>query len=909
MMLWVSLLAVRASEPREPVIEAGFHRPPDEARPRFFWRVFGPAWEPAEIDYQLRLLREGGIGGVTAFFMYPVALDGAGVHNQRFLSEEFLRTFGYAAARAKELGLRFGVAGGTGWPFGGPSVMQFEAAQQLRQIVLEQPAAGEPLKLPSLHPGEQLLAVFAGGTEVELDPVTNLSLLPSHPTAGPVTAYITGPTYMRVKRPALGAEGLVLDHYQAAAAKHYLAQVVDPLLNAAPGKVESVFCDSLEVYHGNWTADFPQEFLKRRGYALRPNLQALFDQQLPHSQEVRFDYWRTLAELTEDRFTRVVSEWSHHRSVRLEMEAYGTPPNPLTAARYIDVPTGEQYEWRGFSLSRLAASGAHLAGKNVVGAEAWTWLGLPNRLGDSLSDIKLATDLHFLCGINDLTGVDFAYSPRSQGAPGWLPYYGPVFNQNNPQWPWFHYLADYLSRCEWLLRQGRPVADVAVYLPVEDIFASGPVDQMLLGFHLRDHFVSGEKTGEFGLQTALRHRSDLLHGLLMQGLDYDGIDFFSMNRLVTVRHGHLVAGQGDYITLVLPRLVGMEVQALQKALDFARSGGMVIITGRLPERVYGAREGKNRRSPASLLRQLVGETPDTSRGWNKSYGEGCIAFVPDEQEGFAQALQSVRSEVRLIPPQPEVGLIHRRTRSLDIFFFANTSETNCDFQADIVSSHPEAELWDPMTGQTARVQRLEGSTRIQMHLPPRGSTFVVFRDRANATPPPVRDSQVEEPQASWTLTFSGTNAPAPRTTPQLTFWTDWPDTQFFSGCGTYATTFVWNHPAPRHACLELAEVREAAEIRINGQLAGPLWIPPFEVDISRWLVPGTNTVTITAANVPLNLFLGTPDEDLARLRAVFGDRFPAPEEKRVVGKAAPSGVRGPMRLRFDVLPGAGSSRQ
>ena len=54
------------------------------------------------------------------------------------------------------------------------------------------------------------------------------------------------------------------------------------------------------------------------------------------------------------------------------------------------VVAGEQYEPRGFSFSRFAASGAHLAGRKIISAEAWTWLGIPNRLADSLADFKLA---------------------------------------------------------------------------------------------------------------------------------------------------------------------------------------------------------------------------------------------------------------------------------------------------------------------------------------------------------------------------------------------------------------------------------------------------------------------------------------------------------------------------------------
>jgi len=88
----------------------GFRQPPVEAQTRMFWRVFGPAWAPPEIDYQLALMKDAGVGGVMAFFMYPVVTNGNGFQNQKFLSPEFLETLGYAARQARKLELRFSVA-------------------------------------------------------------------------------------------------------------------------------------------------------------------------------------------------------------------------------------------------------------------------------------------------------------------------------------------------------------------------------------------------------------------------------------------------------------------------------------------------------------------------------------------------------------------------------------------------------------------------------------------------------------------------------------------------------------------------------------------------------------------------------------------------------------------------------
>src|SRR5262249_55219201 len=159
------------------------------------------------------------------------------------------------------------------------------------------------------------------------------------------------------------------------------------------------------------------------------------------------------------------------------------------------------------------------------------------------------------------------------------------------QWLCFPDFAAYVSRCQWLLRQGEPVADVALYAPTEDAFAHGPIDQMLLDFHLRDRLAVGELTDQFGLEKAHAHPSDVITTLLANGYNFDGIDFFAMNALARVKAGpgpgRLAAGDGRYAIVILPNLEGMDLAALQKVARFCRAGGTVIATRRLPDRAYG----------------------------------------------------------------------------------------------------------------------------------------------------------------------------------------------------------------------------------------------------------------------------------------------------------------------------------
>lgn len=937
MLAGALMLAVTPGSPAgaavaDPVV-AGFREVPREARLRMFWRIFGPAWTREEIDRQLEALAQAGVGGVMTCFTYPVALDdpARGIRNQPFLSPEFLDTLRYAAERARQLGLEFGVCGGTGWPFGGPSVTPRAAAQRLRAEVLKPIPDGTGYRLPALREGERIVAAFHGARDVTR--AIHGERLDAPASTEPCRVFIAGPTFMGVKRASLGAEGLVVDHFNAAATRRYLDAVVAPMLRAAPdGLIRSLFCDSLEVYRANWTRDFAAQFARRRGYDLVSRLPELFDDASPAAPDLRFDFWRTAAELSEQHFARVVHAWCRRHQVAFALEPYGTPSMGFTGARHCDVPWGEQYEWKGFSFSRFAASGGHLAGKKVIGAEAWTWTGIPNRLADSLADLKRCSDLHFLSGENELTGVDFPYSPRSAGVPGWTPYYGPVMSPNNPQWLCFPDLAAYVNRCQWLLRQGEPVADVALYTPTEDAFANGPTEQMLLDFHLRDRLAVGELTDEFGLKKALEHHSDVVHTLLTSGYNFDGIDFFAMNALARVRGARLVAGDGRYGIVVLPNLTGIELASLEKVARFCRAGGTVIATRRLPDRVYGSRSADATERLRVLVSAIFG--PAGRDGVTvQVYGKGRAIFTPNEREGLTTALAqaAVGPDARLSPLQPEVSHVHRRVGERDFYFVVNVGATEARFTGAFRVGRMAVSRWDPMSGTITPLPHLaqdEVHTRVALALPAYGSAFLCFAPgggekltgaphqaeqtaRNTGTADGDETTAIEERPLDvlWRITFDGPDAPPPYETRALTSWTGWPGGTYFSGRATYSAYFEAPDLSPptaggtRRCRLRFEQVREAAEVVVNGQRAGSVWMPPYELEITPFLKPGANTLQVTVANLPVNRVLGLPDPDLRGLIAAYGERFPPPEEKKLMREPAPSGLIGRVVLLIDERSG------
>jgi len=934
---WMPMRAGSVNEPdaRE------FLNIPNASRMRMQWTIFGPAWTLEECERELKLMAAAHIGGVLICPTYPIALDDPahGIHNQRYLSSEFLDVLNSVLAVSKKLGLTVDMVLGTGWPYGGPSVSVADGAHTLRRKTASVTSASA-MALPEIDKDGKILAVFhvdARGYSRLTPEAGGASVTP--PAEGEVHLYYSCPTRMQVKRASLGAEGLVLDHYNRGALERFLAAVGDKLLDAVPEHgIRSVFCDSLEVYGANWTDEFPRIFERKRGYDLVAHLPALFDHKHPDSRDLRCDFWRTLSEQASEAFVQPLAEWAHRKGVTAQVESYGVPPVSLASYRAVDVPTGEHYEWKEFSSSRWASSGAHLAGKRTILAEAWTWLGNPNRFGDTLEQLKLCSDLHFLSGINALYGVVYPYSPAAAGSPGWVTYFGPQMNHRSPFWPYVSLFVDYVNRASHILQQGKPVADILVYLAAEDAMAEAQMRELLLNWEVRDRLSSNGPPPEFGLANALHYESNVVKTIITNGYSLDGVDTFAFAEM-QVENGRLRSGDGEYSVLVLPHLMGIDVESLQKIKTFVEQGGIVIATGRLPQTAYGMRDReKNRGAVERLVSELFGTVPEAPALHSRRCGDGVAIFSRDEQTSFLNALRWHQPDIALREASPHVSFVHRRTAERDYYFLANTSENPQRLDATFRVEAKQPELWDLKTGTIEPMivfEHTKAGTRVPLTLGPFESRVIAFAESGGSPVAVDTNLDLERTREGWTarvfenriyyvqgasrreeITVSGIPAAIPLTAhwrlhfedssvpeialDELKSWTDFPSARYFSGRGIYEAEFSFAMKlAPDiGVVLDLGEVRETAELGLNGKTAGVAWMRPYRFDVTRLIQTGSNRVRIDVTNLLINRVLGQGPIDYSAVYERYGQRFPPAEEWQKVRDPFPSGLLGPVGFFF-----------
>ncbi|MEO6981561.1 MAG: glycosyl hydrolase, partial [Edaphobacter sp.] len=360
-----------------------FQNPPAESKPMMRWWWFGPAVTKPELKKELETMHAAGIGGVEIQPVYALMLDdpSQGIKNLPYLSPDFLDAVSYANQTAQSLGMRVDITLGSGWPYGGPHTTLALSAGRLK--VVAEPITSSTIKLPQLADGESLIASFqVKGTPKSYDPTTAKPLpktIPATPTNDQTALFfIASHTHQKVKRPSVGAEGLVLDHFSRAAIDEHLTDVAAPLLKAFGNQPPySVFSDSLEVYGSDWTLNLPAEFQKRRGYDLIPHLPELAAGGTPQAEAVRHDWGQTLSELVAENYLTPINQFALNHHSKFRSQTYGLPAVTLADESIPTLPEGEGPQWTQFSFTRWASSASHLYNRNVTSAETFTWLHSP----------------------------------------------------------------------------------------------------------------------------------------------------------------------------------------------------------------------------------------------------------------------------------------------------------------------------------------------------------------------------------------------------------------------------------------------------------------------------------------------------------------------------------------------------
>jgi hypothetical protein len=508
------------------------------------------------------------------------------------------------------------------------------------------------------------------------------------------------------------------------------------------------------------------------------------------------------------------------------------------------------------------ASAAHTYGRKLVLAEGFTTIG-PHWQETLWDNLKPSFDHACTEGLNLLVWHAFVCSPASEGMPGQQYFAGTHLNPNVTWWEKSAPFFAYINRCQALLQQGLPVADVAYYY--------------------------GDHVPNF----ARLRKSD--PAKLGAGYDYDVVTEEVVLKRMSVKDGRLVLPDGvSYRALVLPERNVISRPVLEQIRKLVRAGATVV-----GPRPVAATTLRDYPRVDAQVAKLAAEL------WDGQTGRGRVIAGQSGRE----ALQTLGAKPDF---EPESGAtlplsyIHRRDGNAEIYLVANRTNRGgavaCTFR--VAGKAPE--LWDAVSGArkfAAAYEEQDGRTTVPLEFDPCGSWFVIFRDPAAGHPATGRSNGIvvaplQEISGNWTVRFdTNWGGPAAAQFEQLVSWTERaePEIKFYSGTAVYENSFdlpqsaISNRQSP--ILLDLGSIRELAEVRVNGKFCGITWTPPFRVDITGAVKPGSNQLEIEVVNFWPNRIIGDASLPATERRTKTNIRKLTPETKLME-----SGLFGPVRV-------------
>ena len=266
-----------------------------------------------------------------------------------------------------------------------------------------------------------------------------------------------------------GAKGLECDKFSADAVKKQVGGWFDLFLQRPHHEVvKYMHVDSWECGSQNWSTNFAREFQQRRGYDLMPYLMVYAGVPVENADKVLYDIRLTINDLVNDVFFRTLSAEAHQRGMQLSSESVAPTmvSDGMEHYKLVDIPMGEY--WLNSPTHDKpndmldAISGAHVYGKNIVQAEGFT--EVRGVWDETPASVKTLLDRNFALGMNSLFFHVNTHNPWTDRRPGMtLDGIGLFFQRDQTWMPEAKDFVSYITRCQKMLQEGRPVADIAVF--------------------------------------------------------------------------------------------------------------------------------------------------------------------------------------------------------------------------------------------------------------------------------------------------------------------------------------------------------------------------------------------------------------------------------------------------------------
>jgi hypothetical protein len=669
------------------------------------------------------------------------------------------------------------------------------------------------------------------------------------------------------------ATGLEVDKMDARAVKDYFENYLDQYKSASGGLMgkkglQYVVTDSYEAGQANWTPNMPAEFEKRRGYGIwnwLPVISGAVIKDAASSDKFLWDFRKTISELIAENHYDQLTEILARRDMKRYSESHENGrvfvADGMEVKRSAAVPMSAMWVAGGTPKDmyeadiRESASVAHIYGQNIAAAESFTASGAAGvgpAWGYAPENLKSTADLEMANGLNRFVVHTSVHQPVDKVPGLGLAHFGQWFTRHETWADQASAWTDYLSRSCYMLQQGKFVADVVYYYGEDSNIT----------------FLFGDKLPP-----------------VPQGYNFDFINADALVNLLETNKNMLTTPSGmKYRVMVLDsNSRAMTLRVLKKIQKLVQGGATII--GPKPSGSPSLMDDKKEYD--LIVKEL----------WDSGKIDSKIA------------IQGILTKLKVLPafqyskPNKDTDLkyVQRTLPEGEVFWVSNANNRYENVSAQFRVSGKEPEIWRPETGTVEKVSYSikNGITTIPLKLSPEDAVFVVFVKNTSKSSAVIADKKVvgEVPiEGDWQISFQkGRGAPDKVTFSKLTSFHENENKgiRYFSGTAAYWKKITISKIEKGAYILDLGEVKNLAEVIVNGKNLGIVWKKPFRTDISNALITGENIIEIKVTNLWVNRLIGDRQPDVADKITFTAQPF-----YKADSPLMPSGLLGPVKLEL-----------
>lgn len=578
---------------------------------------------------------------------------------------------------------------------------------------------------------------------------------------------------------------------------------------------------------------------------------------------LRYDYDLTLSNVIGEQFLKVTKDWTESRGLLHRTQAYGFNMDIIGLAGLASIPEMETMQFNKGSEGayKLISSGAHLYNRPIISAESVVYIN--RAFLTTPQKIKMTFDKLLASGVNQVIyhGSAYQYFPEGYPKEGWFPFYNSAlginfsdnFNESNPFWKDLKSINEYTQRAQYVLRSGKPKADVLIYYPflnyTEEV---GNPKEVLLNGVMKDT----EPTLKAENSTSSYARPiekewvekiwPLLNSLNAKGITWDWVNDASLQEMKLSVDKKINIRGNLYESVILFDLPYIQLQSAKSLNLIAKKGANILAIGELPKIQpsylnYEKNDKQTLNEIASVLKsksaQHINSLTDLGK-WsaNISYG---IKYSK-ENDAFRQSRREMQD-----------GSLAQ--------FIWNESDQWQTLSINVTDKDLKNMYW--LNAEDGSIVKANGSQgNYEYQLGPFSSIILLAHKNEIASAVKSESNDFDSTKAkvfsevkNWDISTGGVqikNSP-------LFDWKNNEQLKYNSELASYTSTFdIQSLDVNQKYFIDFGKVYYTAEVIINGKKVKDLIYTPFVLNIGSYLKNGTNSIEVKVTPAKYNNFVG-----------------------------------------------------